>query len=328
MYAGIDLGGTTIAAAVANDNGELLLERVVPTRSAEGPAAVLERMSELVSALAREAGGTARALGVGMPGLVDRRRGRALFLPNMPTQWREVDVRGPFQARLGCPVFLMNDARCAALAELEFGAGRAARVMAFFTLGTGIGGGIAIEGRLVLGPLGAAGEIGHQTIVPDGPVCGCGNRGCLEAVASGPAISAEGVRLLRAGLAPALHEIVSGDAGRVTPKEMAEAAGRGDENVRIALERAGRYIGIAAANLVTSLDADLIVLGGGVAAIGDLLIDTVRAEIRRRVRMFPADGVRVERSALGEKAGLRGAVALAMRGGLAETEAEAAGKGV
>jgi glucokinase len=186
--------------------------------------------------------------------------------------------------------------------------------MAFFALGTGVGGGVAIDGRLHLGPLGAAGELGHQTILPDGPICGCGNRGCLETLASGPAIAAEGVRLLHTGLAPGLHALVDGDAGRITPKEMAAAAAAGDHNVREVILRAAEYLGIGVANVVVVLHPDLVVLGGGVAEMGDILLDRVREVLHRRVGMFPTDGVQIERSALGERAGLLGAVALATRG--------------
>jgi glucokinase len=182
--------------------------------------------------------------------------------------------------------------------------------MVFFSLGTGIGGGLVIEGRLRLGPLGAAGEIGHQTVRPDGPLCGCGNHGCLETVASGTAIAAEGIRLMRMGMAPQLHESVDGDVSRVTARTMAAVADQ-DPAVRDALLRAASDIGIAAANVVTAIHPELVVLGGGVADIGALLVDTVKDQIRRRVGMFPADDIEVKQSKLAGNAGLMGALALA-----------------
>jgi len=315
MYASVDLGGTTVACALVSADGRIIAEKSIPTQSHEGPPAVLARIGQLVLALAREAGEKPAAVGMGVPGLVDMGRGRTRFLPNLPTQWRDVPVAETLAREIGCPVFLLNDARLATLGELVYGHGRSARSMVFFTLGTGVGGGIVIDGKLRLGSLGAAGEIGHQTVLPDGLVCGCGNRGCLETVASGPAITAEGVRLMRSGLAPKLFEITDGEASAVGPAEMAQAAAAGEATVREAILRAARYLGIGAANLVSALHPELIVLGGGVAAIGDLLIDEVRAEMLRRVRMFPADGVRVERSLLADKAGLWGGIALAMRGG-------------
>jgi glucokinase len=238
------------------------------------------------------------------------------FLPNLPTTWRDVPVRDWLAPQIGCPVYLLNDARMATLGELTFGRGRGAGTLAFFTLGTGIGGGVAVDGRLRLGPLGAAGELGHQTILPDGPRCGCGNRGCLETLASGPAIAGKGVWLIQSGRAPRLSEIVEGDPARVTPKEMAQAAEAGDEAVREELVRAAEYVGIGVANVVVVLHPELVVLGGSVAQIGPLLFDTVRQTVRQRIGMFPADKVQIVESALEARAGLLGGIALAMTQGL------------
>ena len=319
VFASVDLGGTKIACAFATANQQVLAIRTVPTDSHEGPQAVLERIGGLVSEIARESGVRPAALGMGVPGLADLASGVTRFLPNLPTQWRDVPVRATLKPMTGCPVYLLNDVRLATLGELVFGHGRAAKTMAFFALGTGIGGGIVVDGRLRLGPLGAAGELGHQTILPDGPLCGCGNRGCLEALASGPAIADEGIRLLLSGQAPKLAEIARSIAPRqVSPKEMAEAAAAGDAAVREALQRAAGYIGIGAANVVTALHPELVVLGGGVAEIGDVLFDTVRETLRERVRMFPVDDVRVEPSMLGDRAGMWGGIALAMKGGKLE----------
>lgn len=316
LFAGVDLGGTNVSAVLAGADGKVVTEAKQPTKSHEGPEAVLERIGRLVNDLAIHSGEKPVALGMGVPGLIDLANGITKFLPNFPTQWREVPVRAILESRIGCPVYLLNDARAATLGELAFGSGRDAGTMIFFTLGTGVGGGVVVDRKLRLGPLGAAGEIGHQTILPDGPLCGCGNRGCLETLASGPAITAEGVRLLLAGNAPKLHERCGGDPAKVSPATMGAAASDGDASVAAAIRRAAEWLGIGAANLVTSLHPDLIVLGGGVAELGDLLLVPVRETIVRRVGMFPADAVRVERSALGDKAGLMGAVALARDGGI------------
>ena len=315
VYASVDLGGTKIACALATAGQRVIAERTIPTDSHEGPEAVLERIGALVNSLAAGSGARPAALGIGVPGLVDLARGVTRFLPNFPTQWRDVPLRERLEPRIGCPVYLLNDVRAATLGELTFGHGRSVKTMAFFALGTGIGGGIVVDGVLRLGPLGAAGELGHQTVLPDGPLCGCGNRGCLEALASGPAVAAEGVRLLLSGQAPKLHEIAGGDPSRVTPKKMAAAAEAGDAAVREALIRATGYLGIGVANIVTAIHPELIVLGGGMADLGPLLFDTVRDTVRRRVRMFPVDDVRIEPSLLGEKAGLWGGIVLAMRQG-------------
>lgn len=316
LYAGIDLGGTTLVGAIAGTDGRIVAERSVPTQSHRGPQAVLDTAADLVNALADSVGARVAAVGMGVPGLVDLRAGVTKFLPNLPTQWRDVAVREILSPRLGCEVYLLNDVRTATLGELTFGHGKEADTMIFFALGTGIGGGVVVNRVLRLGPLGAAGELGHQTILPDGPRCGCGNRGCLEALASAPAIAAEGVRLLLSGQAPKLQEIVDGDAGRVTTKEMAQAATQGDQRVAEAITRAAEYLGIGVANAITILHPDLVVLGGGAAAMGELLFDPVRKTVARRVNMFPVDTIRIEPSMLGDRAGVLGAVALAMKGGL------------
>lgn len=316
IYASVDLGGTNIAGIFAGGDGRVVCEKKVPTQSHEGPEAVLNRVAQLVNGLARESGARPVALGMGVPGLADLQKGVTKFLPNLPTQWRDVPVRDVLSPQVGCPVYLLNDVRMATLGELVFGHGRTAHTMVFFALGTGIGGGVAVDGKLRLGPLGAAGELGHQTILPDGPRCGCGSHGCLEALASGPALAAEGVRLMLSGQAPKLHELVRGEASAVTPKEMAAAAEAGDLAIQEAIVRAAGYLGIAVANVVTILHPDLVVLGGGVAAIGPLLFDTVRRTVRERVRMFPTDDVEIKPSLLGEQAGALGGIALAMQGGL------------
>ena len=318
VYASVDLGGTNIKCALGTESGEIICSDSVPTLSQEGPPAVLARIAALVASLNAKAGSKPTALGMGCPGLVDIRNGVTRFFPNLPTQWRNVPVRDILTPKLHCPVYLMNDVRTATLGELTYGHGRTARTMAFFALGTGIGGGIVIDRKLRLGPLGAAGELGHQVILPDGPRCGCGNRGCLETLASGPAIAAEGVRLMQAGLAPRLHEQTQGSASRVTPKEMAEAARAGDETVKEAIIRAAQYLGIGVVNIVVAIHPDLVVLSGGVAQIGDLLFDAVRQTARDRVRMFPPDDVQIKPSQLGEHAGTLGGIALAWKGGSLE----------
>ncbi len=316
IYASVDLGGTKIACAFAAADGTVLGEKVIPTHSHEGPAVVLERIAGLVQELIDQTGQRPAALGMGVPGLADLKNGVIRFLPNLPTNWRDVPVRTRLSPEIGCPVYLLNDVRMATLGELTFGHGRKVSTMAFFALGTGIGGGVVVEGQLRLGPLGAAGELGHQTIIPNGPRCGCGNTGCLETLASGPAITAAGIRLLLSGQASHLYTLVDGNPARVTPKEMAAAAAAGDEAVGEVLVQAAEYLGIGIANVVLMLHPELVVLGGSVVDIGPLLFDTLRETVHRRVGMFPTDDVRIEPSLLGNKAGLLGGIALALKGGL------------
>jgi glucokinase len=246
---------------------------------------------------------------------VDVARGITRFLPNLPTQWRDVPVRERLAPLVEAPVYLLNDARAATLGEMEFGAGRTASTFLCFTLGTGIGGGVVIERRLRLGPLGAAGEIGHIVVESAGPRCGCGTTGCLETFASGPALTAEAVRLVTSGNSAALQARVGGELSRLNPAVLGEVARAGDEACLRVIERAGEKLGIASASLVTALHPDLIVLVGGVAGLADLLIPAMRRVIVARVHMFPVDDLRIERSPLGDRAGVLGALALAIRGG-------------
>lgn len=315
VYASVDLGGTNIKAALGTADGRILCADNRPTLSSEGPERVLGRIAALVEGLCRRADCRAAGLGIAMPGLIDFKTGRTLFLPNFPGKWRNVPVRDALAPRLGCPVYMLNDVRTATLGELCFGHGRTAQTMVLFAVGTGIGGGVVIDGRLRLGPLGAAGELGHQIILPDGPRCGCGNRGCLETLASAPAIVAQGVRLMLTGMAPLLHELVEGDPGKVTPKTMAEAARAGEESVAEAIRSAAEYLGIAAVNVVVTLHPDLIVLGGGVAQMGELLRLPVERVVRERVGMLPTEGIAIRLSELGDLAGALGGLALAAQGG-------------
>jgi glucokinase len=320
LFASVDLGGTNLCAALAGADGQVLAEAKQPTRSHEGPEAVLNRMAGLINQLATQTGTRPKAAGIGVPGLVDLAAGTTKFLPNLSTHWQDVPVRDHLQPLIGCPVFLLNDARAATLGELVFGLGRTVRTMVFFGIGTGIGGGVVVDRQLRLGPLGAAGELGHHIVQKDGRLCGCGSRGCLETLVSGPALSAEGVRLLLTGQAPILHKITTGAPAQVTPSTMGQAARAGETCVLSIIERAGEWLGIAASNLITALHPELIIIGGGVAELGDLLLNPVRQTIRQCVRMLPTDSVRVERSQLGDKAGLLGGIALAMNGGVQVTQ--------
>jgi glucokinase len=318
IWAAVDIGGTNTPVALATSDGTIVAEDCIPTLADEGPARVLDRIATALQALGRKPAG----VGIGVPGLADLRRGRTLFLPNLTGNWRDVPVGPMLSERLGCPVYLLNDVRMATLGELTYGLGRDVADMLFLAVGTGIGGGVVIDGQLRLGALGAAGEIGHQTLMPDGPLCGCGNRGCLETIASGTAIAAEGVRLMRIGLAPSLHAITDGNADRVTTKEMAKSD---DSAIRDCIRRAATWLAIGIANAVSILHPSLVVLGGGVPAIGAPYLDTVREVVRERVRMFPVDDLRIERSILGDKAGLYGGIALARQGHPQETTTHASG---
>jgi glucokinase len=314
LYAGIDLGGTGIKAVLGRSDGSVVVEDHIPTKSHEGPQAVLNRIVECVEAMSAKAGGRPVSLGMGVPGLVDVERSVTKFLPNMPTHWKDVPAGQILGDRLGCTVRLLNDVRTATLGELKFGHGRERPnlTMVFYALGTGIGGGIVIDGKLRLGPMGAAGELGHQTVLHNGPLCGCGNHGCLETMCSGVALSFEAARLMRIGQAPHLRELTGGDTEKVNTREMVRAIEMGDDALRDTIHRAGGFLGVAVANMITSLYPDMIVLGGGVAEIGPMLFDRVRRVVESRVRMLPLDNLKIVPSLVGAKAGELGALALAI----------------
>lgn len=313
LLIGLDLGGTAIKFGIGDPTGQLLGSHSVATDAHEGPEAVINRMiAEIETLRERYPSQEIGAIGIGVPGLVDIATGTTKFLPNLPTQWEDVPLGQRIAEHFGCPVKVLNDARAATLGELKYGHGKSQPgiSLAFFTLGTGVGGGVAIDGKLRLGEFGGAGELGHQTVEPNGLHCGCGNRGCLETVASGPAIFAGVIRLMKSGLAPKLHQKVDGDVGQVTIRVVGEVL-EDEMRVKEVVQNAAEKIGIVTANVISTIHPDMIVIGGGVAELGEVLLERIRETIKWRVGMFPADKIRVEKSLLGPQAGVYGALALA-----------------
>jgi glucokinase len=292
-HLGLDLGGTNLKWAVVEHSGDawhVVARDQVATRraasTADIPASVTAQLAE-VAVRARDVAGPIESVGIGVPGLYDPRTGRTRFLVNVPGPWDGHPVAEPVAAAAGVPAFLINDARAFGLAELRLGAGRGARSMVGLTLGTGVGGVVAVEGRVHQGHDGTAGEIGHHTIDPDGPWCNCGNRGCLESYARADQIAAA--------------------CGTTTAEEAVHAATDGDERAARGLADVGRYLGIGIANMITVLSPDTVVLGGGVAAAGELLFAPIRAEVARRVRTTAIDEVAIVPAELGTWAGAIGA---------------------
>ena len=280
-HLGLDVGGTNIKRVVLD--GERIAERdSQPTRSEDGVEAVLDRLV----ALAREADGI-ESVGVALPGLVDS-EGRGVLLPNLHGDWVGRPIAEPLREALDRPVRLINDGHAFALAEARVGAARGANDVLCIVCGTGIGGGLVIGGQLHLGVEDRAGEVGHHTVVEDGPLCGCGNHGCLELLAGARAIASA--------------------AGRRSFDDVVSAARAGDERSVEALRRAGAYIGIAIANLTIFLTPERIVVGGGVAEAGELLLKPLRAEVDRRAgRVAPMHAIEIVPATLGPDAGAVGA---------------------
>lgn len=311
LLAGIDLGGTKIAVVVVEQgSGRVLARTQAPTDSHEGPDAVLRRMATLVHAACREAGidvAELGAVGLGVPGVYDLATGHTHFLPNLAGAWRDVPAGPTLHQALGRPIWLINDARAFVLAETLLGAGRGAHTVVGFTLGTGVGGGIAIGGKLFWGIDGTAGEIGHLTMDPDGPLCTCGNRGCLETYASGAAITALAKQRLADAPDSLLLRLADGAAARVTPALVGQAAAAGDAVAQAILAHVTKYLGAGVANMVTTLSPDCVILGGSVAKLGEQLLAPVRAIVRERCRAIPVERVRIVQAELGADAGAIGA---------------------
>lgn len=309
-YIGCDLGGTNLRAAIVDvESGEVLCQKSIPTRARDGHDAVMKRMADLFMRVIREAGmqkNEIGGIGIGAPGVLDLERGETLFLPNLPGTWSHVFLRDTITDLTGLPTALLNDVRAITNGEWRFGAGRGVDTVAVFAIGTGIGGGLVVNGQLHLGIGGTGGELGHTMIDFNGPRCGCGNDGCVEAYASGPAIAAMGMKAVSQGLTTTIADLCEYDLNRITPELIAEAANAGDEIAKDIYEKAGFYVGIAAANICASVGPRRIVIGGGVAQAGELLLDPIRRTIRERVFVMPVEQVEVVPSQLGDNAGVIG----------------------
>ncbi|MEE8389501.1 MAG: ROK family protein [Anaerolineae bacterium] len=310
---GIDLGGTKISTALADGTGKIIAHDYRETHAIEGPEAVIGRMLDAarrVMAQAEVKATGVAAVGIGAPGPLDVEAGVVVSPPNLPG-WERVFLKRRIEAELGITTFLDNDANAAALGEHRFGAGRGTEHVIYVTVSTGIGGGLILGGKLYHGG-GMAGEIGHVTVVPYGPLCGCGNRGCLEALASGTAIAREARERVARGVPTLMADLAGGDLECITAKLVAEAANRGDAEAQHILTKAMDYLGIGMANLVNLFNPQLIVIGGGLTNIGEALFEPVRRGIDRHAFPIPAQAVRVVRAELGDNAGVLGAVAVAL----------------
>ncbi len=313
LFIGIDLGGTKIASALVDADMITIGRVTVATRPEEGPDAVIGRMLDTVRELCETHGcsiGEVAAIGIGCPGPLDQQTGVVLDAPNL--MWKNVSVAAPIAQATGLPVYVENDANAAALAENRMGAGRGAQHMMYITVSTGIGSGLILGGKLHVGAAGAAGEFGHVTMLADGPLCGCGNRGCLESLASGTAIARRArevaVRPAGAGILLAAQ----GDIDAIDAELVAEVATAGDATAQAIIRTAFEYLGTAVANVLNLLNLDTVVIGGGVAQVGDMLFDTVRRMIKLHAMACMSKDVRVVGALLGADAGALGAACCAL----------------
>jgi len=310
IYIGCDLGGTNIKAGLVDlEKGAVLLSRSIPTLAHEGQTNVMERMINLIQSLVQEGNEISQVvqgIGVSAPGPIDLDNGKIGFLPNFPGQWKDFSLGKTLNSALNLPISLLNDVRAITYGEFCFGAGKGLDRMACFAIGTGVGGGLVIDNQLLLGFSGTAGELGHMTINPSGPRCSCGNYGCLETYTSGPAISSFAARFVRQGFTTQIAEMVGFDLNKITPKIVTQAALDGDEIACEIWDMVGNSLGIGIANICVAFGPQRVVLSGGVAAAGDLLLNPIKKTLQERVHVMPIDQVEIVVSTLGNDAGILG----------------------
>jgi glucokinase len=316
-YIGIDLGGTNLRAAIADtETGQIFHQRKWPTQAAEGQDAVIRRIIQLVRELMQagtEPDCEIKGVGIGVPGTPDIDTGVIQFLPNLPGKWRNVPLGAILEEQVKLPVALINDVRAITLGEWMFGAGRGADTLVCLAIGTGIGGGIVVNGQFYLGIGGTAGEFGHQVVEVDGLPCGCGGRGCLELYASGPAIAAMGVKEVMHGHTTRIGELVDHDLNRIDAGIVVRAALEGDPVAQGILQRVGRYLGIAVGNILGVISPQRVIFGGGVSSAGDLLLQPILQTLKERVHVIPLQQVDFVLAELGVDGGLVGAALWAKR---------------
>ncbi|HUH13510.1 MAG TPA: ROK family protein [Longimicrobiales bacterium] len=313
---GVDLGGTNIVVGVMPfEGGELRGLRKASTEAVRGPKFVVDRISAMIRDAMEEVRATEGAaedgfvgVGIGSPGPLDRRTGTVLNTPNLG--WRNFPLRDLIANGVGLPATLDNDAHCATYGEWWVGAGRNVDTLVGFTLGTGIGGGIVLDGEILHGVSDAAGEIGHMTIDSTGRKCKCGNYGCLEAYASGPAIALRAVEGLESGAESLLPDLVGGKLEDITAATVYEAVVVGDTYANEVMKETAKFLGAGIASIINILNPGMVVVAGGVTRAGDHLFVPLRAEIRRRAFKSSVDACQVVPAELIDTAGVIGAAAV------------------
>ncbi|MEA2594264.1 MAG: glucokinase [Thermomicrobiales bacterium] len=315
FHIGVDLGGTNIKFALIDAAGVVIKRKTVPSEAHEGHDAVLGRMIDGAREIARvaPASGAVTSIGAAVPGVIDMDTGLVKFLPNLPGQWPGVEVGKPMRQATGLPTFLINDVRAFTVAELELGAAKGATTALCYAIGTGIGGGVVAHGQVNLGVGGAGGELGHMVVNVDGPRCGCGNRGCAEAYASGPSITAEANRRILQGFTTILGDLVGQDLNKMSPAVVERAAEAGDEVAIEVLEWAGLHLGLAVASAIAALAPEVVVIGGGNVKPGGVFWNAIEATARANCHVTEVDRIAFRPAALGYDAGVIGAALWGMK---------------
>ena len=304
---GVDVGGTNLRAVLADvvdGRVHIIDRRVAHTEADHGPEDGVETLTTMIEGLLQKnqwLAGDVGALGVAVPGPTDPVRGVLLTPPNLP-KWRNVPLKEMLEKTTRIPVHLENDANLAGWGEFTQGAGGGCRHMLYVTVSTGIGGGIVIDGQLYSGASGTAGEVGHVTLDPDGPLCNCGSRGCLEAMASGTAIARMARERMAAGAASSLSP-----QGDLQATDVAHAAEQGDALAQAVMQETGTYLGLGLGGVVNILNPEVLVLGGGAIQSGEPLLAPMRRALEARAFPSAFEGLRIEVAQLGQDAGLIGA---------------------
>ena len=306
---GIDVGGTNVKIALVDGEGKIIYSNSVPTYAQMGYEYTVNNIKQAIRDLMKETNTDAKeieGIGFDFPGQVDYKTGVVKLAPIIPG-WVNVPIAQMIEEEFNIPTRIDNDVRCAALGELKFGAGKGCENFVCITVGTGIGSGLVINGQLVRGAANAAGEIGHIKLqMNGGPICGCGDTGCLEAFASGPSIVAMAQEYLKGGKSTKFREMAGAD-GEITPYIVAKAAEAGDPVAKRIFEIVGTYIGMGLVSVINLLNPEKVIIGGGVAAAGDLLLDPIRKTIKERAMVVAGNSVEIVPAELGNSAGVIGA---------------------
>lgn len=314
LVLGIDLGGTKIRIGIIARKGELVDARTWPTHGEEGPEAIVRHIVKGAEEILSKHGfsrAAVRSAGIGGPGPINDRTGIVSVMPNLPG-WEQFPVRDRLSDGLGVPVRVGNDGNLAALGEHRYGAGKGVRDMVLLALGTGVGGGMIVNHQLCDGATGAAGEVGHIILNPDGPVCNCGRRGCLEAYCSGHGLERLAEAVVLSGRPTLMAEFASQEAVTVNTRIIERAAGEGDPAAKELLAQAARYLGWGIVSLVHIFNPELVVFGGGLVALKDMVIEPAIVLAREQVFAQHGEGLRFAYAALGDDMVVMGAAALAI----------------
>lgn len=312
-YLGLDLGGTKILTGLADAQGNIITRSRKETEAELGEDKIIENMIETIESVIDKAGiekEQIRTLGIGSPGPLDAKKGIIIENSNLP--WKNVKLVEKIEAALGINTLLKNDANAAALGEKWFGAGREVDNMVYLTISTGIGGGAVINKELFSGVNDNACEIGHTVIDPNGPLCGCGNHGCLESFSSGTSIGKRAREAAAAGKSKKMLELADNIIEEIDAVICAQAAYQGDQAAVEIFEKAGHYLGIGLGNVVNIFNTEMIILGGGVMKASDLFLDQALKTMKEVALPGPLEIVKVKEAELGSDIGLKGAIAVAM----------------